>query len=67
MIITMLEICGINWPSYSSFPTLAYKANKKDNILLGFRSNNGGGNNQQVLFFRNLQDYKGTIYVLQDN
>lgn len=34
---------------------------------MDFRSNNGGGNNHQVLFFRNLQDYKGTIYVLQDN
>lgn len=59
--------CDINWSDYANFPNLASKAKLKDFIVLDFRSNHGGGNYQQILFFRNLGDYKGTIYVLQDN
>lgn len=59
--------CDVKWPDYANFPKLAYEAKNKDYIVLDFRSNHGGGNYQQILFFRNLADYKGTIYVLQDN
>lgn len=48
---------------------MADEASQYDFIVLDFRSNHGGGNNQQYQFFNNLnqKNYKGTIYVTQDN
>lgn len=61
--------CDISWDDYLKLPSLAEFAKNKENIVVDFRSNHGGGNQQQVVFLENLinADYKGTIYVLQDN
>lgn len=61
--------CDINWKEYADLPNLADEASQYDFIVLDFRSNHGGGNNQQYQFFNNLhqKNYKGTIYVTQDN
>lgn len=61
--------CDINWKEYAYMPNLADEASAYNFIVLDFRSNHGGGNNQQYQFFNNLhqKNYKGTIYVTQDN
>ncbi len=61
--------CDINWKEYADLPNLADEASAYNFIVLDFRSNYGGGNNQQYQFFYNLnqKNYKGTIYVTQDN
>lgn len=61
--------CDAEWYEYQKMPLYAYSAEKKDFIVLDFRSNNGGFDGPQFAFFQNLEKekYKGTIYILQDN
>ena len=61
--------CDIYRKDYADLPNLAEVASQYDFIVLDFRSNHGGGNNQQYQFFNNLtqKNYKGIIYVTQDN
>ncbi len=61
--------CAIDWNEYADFPNKANDAKKSKYIVLDFRSNPGGGNGEQARFFENLiqQNYRGTIYVAQDN
>ncbi len=61
--------CNVYWDEYAALPSLAEEAATYDYIVLDFRSNGGGGNTQQRQFFNNLYNlnYKGTIYVTQDN